>query len=87
MVDPASLTLNGAPIDPAANYRVVANAFLAQGGDNFAAFKSGTNPVSGVIDFDALVTYLGANSLPPALPLAPPASNRITITAGNLCPP
>ncbi len=82
-VDHASVMLNGVAIDDVTNYRVVANAFLAGGGDTFAAFKSGVNRVSSVIDLDALVTYFGANSTQVA-PLAPPAPSRIT---GNFCPP
>jgi 5'-nucleotidase len=82
-VDGASISLNGVKIDPATTYRVVANAFLAGGGDGFTPFKAAPNRVSGSIDLDALVAYLGANSTS-AAPLAPPAPSRIN---GNYCPP
>ncbi|MEU7556714.1 bifunctional metallophosphatase/5'-nucleotidase [Streptomyces eurythermus] len=74
-----SIRLNGAPIDPAATYRVAMNAFLAGGGDGFPSLGQGKNPLVGTDDLAALVKYLTANSTPSA-PLAPPAANRITIT-------
>jgi 5'-nucleotidase len=39
-------------------YRVVANNFLSDGGDNFATFKAGTNKLIGGLDIDSLVNYL-----------------------------
>jgi 5'-nucleotidase len=39
-------------------YRVVANNFLADGGDNFATFKQGTNRLVGGLDIDSLRRYL-----------------------------
>ena len=71
-VDPASIKLNGVPIDPAATYRLTANIFLAGGGDNFPAFTHGTNRLVGGMDLDALTAYLGANS-----PVPPGPMNRI----------
>ncbi|CAL9305850.1 bifunctional metallophosphatase/5'-nucleotidase [Streptomyces sp. SudanB182_2057] len=73
-----SIRLDGAPIDPAATYRVAMNAFLAGGGDGFPSLGQGKNPLVGTDDLAALVKYLTANSTP-ASPLAPPAANRITI--------
>jgi 2',3'-cyclic-nucleotide 2'-phosphodiesterase (5'-nucleotidase family) len=52
-----SVKLNGAPLDPNKSYRVVANAFLAGGGDGFATFTKGSDPVGGGVDIDALVDY------------------------------
>lgn len=49
------------PIDPAATYRVVANNFLSDGGDNFATFKAGTNKLIGGLDIDSLRAYLQAH--------------------------
>ncbi len=57
-----SASLGGVPIDPTATYRVVTNNFLADGGDNFAAFKSGTNQYYGGLDIDAFAAYLTAHS-------------------------
>src|SRR3954468_760253 len=57
-VVPGSVKLNGTPIDPLASYQVTMNNFLGDGGDNFAAFKEGTNTIGGMVDLDAFVTYL-----------------------------
>ncbi|MEU5078035.1 MULTISPECIES: bifunctional metallophosphatase/5'-nucleotidase [Streptomyces] len=73
-----SIRLNGAPIDPAATYRVAMNAFLAGGGDGFPSLGQGKNPLVGTDDLAALVKYLTANSSASS-PIAPPAANRITI--------
>ena len=66
------MSLNGAPIDPAANYRVTVNNFLSVGGDGFTVLKDGTAPQIGVYDIDALHAYFQANS-----PIGPGAANRI----------
>jgi 5'-nucleotidase len=52
--------LDGVPIDPAARYRVAVNAFLAEGGDGFEAFRAGTERLGGGLDLDALTGWLGA---------------------------
>lgn len=70
----SDMQLNGTPIDPAAGYRVTINNFLAGGGDNFLGFKDGTDLLTGMIDLDAFVAYLGANS-----PVQPGPQNRITL--------
>jgi 5'-nucleotidase len=74
-VDDASVMLNGVPIDAGTTYRVVANSFLSDGGDNFAAFAAGTNKLIGGLDIDAFASYLSANS-----PYTPIETDRITIT-------
>ena len=68
-----SMTLNGQPISPSQSYRVTMNSFLADGGDNFTAFREGTNPLGGEVDLDALEAYFRARS-----PVAPGPRNRIT---------
>jgi 5'-nucleotidase len=50
----------GAPINPAATYRVTVNSFLAGGGDNFTVLTEGKNRVVGPVDLDALVDYIEA---------------------------
>jgi 5'-nucleotidase len=58
-----SMTLNGAPVDPAANYTVAANSFLAAGGDNFASFKLGAGKRdTGKIDLQSMVDWFAANN-------------------------
>ena len=61
-IDPASITLNGAVVDPAATYRVAASSFLADGGDSYLAFRNGTPRTGGQVDLDGLVDYRGVNS-------------------------
>jgi 5'-nucleotidase len=81
-VDASSIKVDGAPLDPQRNYRVTVNAFLAGGGDGFTILRAGTNRVSGPVDLDALVAFLGANSSS-AAPLQPPTAKRYS---GNACP-
>ncbi|MDY0813513.1 bifunctional metallophosphatase/5'-nucleotidase [Kitasatospora purpeofusca] len=73
-----SIRLGGAPIDPAAKYRVAANEFLAGGGDGFPAFAAGTDKLVGASDLDVFASYLGANSSA-AAPLKAPAQDRIKV--------
>ena len=56
-----SVRLDGKPVDPAANYRITVNSFLAGGGDNFALFKLGRDARTGVMDVDALEQFLAGN--------------------------
>lgn len=73
--DPAkrivSVTVNGAPIDPAAQYRVATLSFLASGGDNFSAFANGTWEQSGMTDFEVWQQYFEENS-----PVSPDTKER-----------
>lgn len=56
------VTLNGTAIDPAATYRVVANSFLASGGDNFFTLGKGTNKAdTGRVDLQSMVDWFAAN--------------------------
>ncbi|WP_407165827.1 bifunctional metallophosphatase/5'-nucleotidase [Bradyrhizobium sp. ORS 111] len=68
----ARMSLDGKPIDPATSYRVTVNNYLAEGGDGFTVFKSGTARQFGVYDVDALYAYFKANS-----PVGPAAGHRI----------
>ncbi|MFD4233074.1 bifunctional metallophosphatase/5'-nucleotidase [Streptomyces sp. NPDC058542] len=73
-----TVKLNGEAIDPARTYRVAMNEFLAGGGDGFAALGQGTNKLVGASDLDLFNAYLAAHSTA-AAPLAPPATDRITV--------
>ncbi|THA64991.1 bifunctional metallophosphatase/5'-nucleotidase [Streptomyces sp. A0642] len=73
-----TIRLNGEAIDPAKSYRVAMNEFLAGGGDGFAALGAGTNKLVGPSDLDLFNAYLAAHSTASA-PLAPPATDRITV--------
>ena len=57
-VVPGSMTLNGVPMLPTATYRVALPNFLADGGDDFLAFKAGTNRLGGGEDLAMLVSSL-----------------------------
>ncbi len=57
-VVPGSMSLNGVPMSMTATYRVALPNFLADGGDDFLAFKQGTNRLGGGEDLAMLVTYL-----------------------------
>jgi 5'-nucleotidase len=75
-VDPASITLNGVPLDLAANYRVTVNSFLADGGDGFPSLKLGTDRLGGAVDTDAFEAYLAAAE---PTGISPPALDRIDV--------
>jgi 5'-nucleotidase len=73
-VDPATIQIDGVTVDPAGEYRVTVNSFLADGGDEFGVLVDGTDRLGGEVDLDALVTYFGANS-----PVAPGPQDRISV--------
>ncbi len=61
-VVPGSIRLNGVAIEDGKTYRVVANNFLAEGGDNFPEFAKGVKRVeTGLLDLDAFTEYLKKN--------------------------
>ncbi|MFD1712968.1 bifunctional metallophosphatase/5'-nucleotidase [Amnibacterium flavum] len=63
------ISLNGAPLDPGTPVKVVANSFLAAGGDNFTAFTLGTDSAdSGRVDLQGMVDYFAAQGSTPQAP-------------------
>ena len=62
-----------APIEDGTTYRVVANNFIADGGDNFATFQDGERRYVGGLDIDSLRTYLRAHD-----PVSAPPTVRIS---------
>ncbi|MCR2792838.1 ExeM/NucH family extracellular endonuclease [Microbacterium sp. zg.Y625] len=73
-----SVTVDGQPIDPAAEYRIGTFSFLASGGDNFRVFTEGTGYVdTGLLDYEAWVDYIADNS-----PLAPSYAERAVQVSG-----
>jgi 5'-nucleotidase len=72
----SAITINGTavPNDASTSYRIVTNNFLSDGGDNFAAFKSGTNKYFGGLDIDGFAKYLPTTTQP----YAPLPLDRIT---------
>jgi 5'-nucleotidase len=72
-VPDSSVEINGVPVVSTQVYRITVNNFLAGGGDGFTVLRDATNQVTGAIDLDAFIAYLGANS-----PLSAPTDDRIT---------
>jgi 5'-nucleotidase len=71
----SNIALNGTPLDPAANYQVTTNDFLANGGDGFSNLAKGTGRTTAPgFDVDALTAYLSAGD-----PIVPGPANRITL--------
>ncbi len=66
-----AMTLGGVPIDPARNYRVTTNNFLANGGDSFSVLTQGRDAAVGMTDIDALEAWLSQGE-----PRAVPAEQR-----------
>jgi 5'-nucleotidase len=71
-----SVAIDGVPVVDAQTYRVTVNSFLADGGDNFAELRNGTDRLGGAVDLDALVAYFAAA---PGQTLSPPALDRIEV--------
>jgi 5'-nucleotidase len=74
-IDPASIKLDGVPLDPSAQYRVTVSNFLADGGDSYTAFRNGAPRTGGKVDLDALVDYFAAH---PGLS-APPMARSVAL--------
>ena len=71
----SNMKIDGVAVTDTQTIRVAANNFLVGGGDAFLGFKDGTELWSGPLDIDAFVDQLGRDN-----PIAPPATNRITVT-------
>jgi 5'-nucleotidase len=70
---PGSLKVDGKPVEENKTYRIVANNFLADGGDNFPVLAKGVNRAdTGMRDLDALIGYLKQNPDTGAASLAAP---------------
>lgn len=57
-----SVTINGLPIDPAAEYRIGTFSFLSAGGDNFHTFADSSVLETGLLDWEAWLNYLETSS-------------------------
>ena len=71
-IAPGSMKLNGTPVDPALQYRVTANRYLAGGSGGMGVFLEGTERQVSVLDLEALVAMISAGS-----PYAPPSVGRL----------
>lgn len=67
-----SITLNGVKVDPAARYRLTANAFLMDGGDGFLVLKEAQDRKGGPPEVQALEAWFKTHS-----PLKPGPLDRI----------
>lgn len=74
LVDPGSIKLNGETLDPAGEYRVAVNSFLAGGGDGFTVFAEGTDRRIGATALEAMIDYFDKNS-----PVAPGPQDRVRV--------
>lgn len=68
-----SIKIAGQPLVDGTSYRVVTNNFLADGGDGFPAFTTGTDKFFGGLDIDAFAKYLAAHD-----PYTPGPTDRIS---------
>lgn len=68
----SGLMLDGRPVEPGRDYRVVVNSFLADGGDGFTLLRKGRDRLGGAQDLDALLDWLKTSPSPDPAP-------RITI--------
>jgi 5'-nucleotidase len=81
----------GKVLEPAREYRVTVNSFMASGGDSFSTFLKGKAPLGGALDLDALVDYM-ARFKAPNPPYAPGTraedggTPRIQREGGSTCP-
>nr|WP_241965192.1 ExeM/NucH family extracellular endonuclease [Microbacterium telephonicum] len=73
-----SVTIDGAPLDPDASYRVGTFSFLATGGDNFRIFTEGTDYVdTGLLDYEQWIDHLADGS-----PVAPDYAKHAVQVSG-----
>jgi 2',3'-cyclic-nucleotide 2'-phosphodiesterase (5'-nucleotidase family) len=71
-----NVVIAGESLESAKSYKIAMNGFLAGGGDGHEVIKAakGARQDSGILDIDAFVDYLKANS-----PLNPVAEGRIKV--------
>ena len=74
-IDLKTVRLDGKPIRPGNRYRLVANAYLATGGDDFPVLAAGTERTVGPMDLDALVAWF-AKGAPVGPPKPAPIDSR-----------
>jgi 5'-nucleotidase len=94
-----AMTYQGTPIAPTDTFTVVTNSFLANGGDGFATFATGTGRAdSGQVDLDATLAYFrafdvvepaptGRASLAATVPTPGGGSGELPGTGGGQTPP
>jgi 5'-nucleotidase len=81
----------GKVLEPAREYRITVNSFMASGGDGFATFLKGKAPQGGALDIDALVDYMARFKAPnppymPGTRAEDGGTPRIQRDGGTACP-
>jgi len=81
----------GKVLEPAREYRITVNSFMASGGDGFATFLKGKAPQGGALDIDALVDYMARFKAPnppymPGTRAEEGGTPRIQRDGGSVCP-
>ena len=71
-VDFKSIRVDGKALKPRTTIRVVCNAYLAAGGDDYPVLARGTDRRIGIYDIDAFVHYLAKHA-----PVGPPPAHAI----------
>ncbi len=62
------LRIGGQPLDPAREYRLTVNSFMADGGDGVTGLSAGRQRLGGALDIDALAEFLAAGAAPDPVP-------------------
>jgi len=76
-----NVLIGGKPIDPARQYKIATNSFMATGGDGYAVFKKAVNSYdTSVFQRDVLIEYIKAQKDP----LVPKDHGRIKIIGEKL---
>jgi 5'-nucleotidase len=57
-IDPADVTINGAPLDLGRSYRVAANSYTIEGRDGFPALMTFTDPMRHTLDHEGFIRYV-----------------------------
>jgi 5'-nucleotidase len=81
----------GKVLEPAREYRITVNSFMASGGDGFATFLKGRALLGGALDIDALVDYMARFKAPnppymPGTRAEDGGTPRIQRDGGSVCP-
>lgn len=71
------IIVNGARVVDSDTFKIASFSFLAAGGDNFRAFTDGTTVDTGLLDYEAWISYLETNS-----PVAPDYGRRSVQVVG-----
>ncbi|HYN58504.1 MAG TPA: bifunctional metallophosphatase/5'-nucleotidase [Rubrivivax sp.] len=89
--DQTLVDAGGKVLDPAREYRVTVNSFLASGGDSFSIFLKGKAALGGALDIDALADYMARFKAPnppytPGTQADDGGTPRIQRDGGSVCP-